>query len=221
MELSEDQCLLQNLASPCFSSFARCLALSFHRFPGNDPFLRDRDWKSDAALRLQEHLDLLGCLSMVSDASSYGARLFARGLHRDMTEMRPVLPLDETVDPALFRDYLPLLRVMAVLDTAAREVEAASTSAAPFSEVGEVESSQELPTTAYRRAAPRRTRNSRRGEDDGGIRRHFLGALLPAHTPHPSRNHDEDFDACHRPGPPSAEALTDRLAEWSLVQARE
>jgi hypothetical protein len=148
---TELEALLPNKSPSCIQSFVSNLLQSQVRPDGSvvEQHLLGRKRMA----RIQDQLDLLN--SHLFAPECYRAQLFARGLSRRIDAL---LPPDDFADPALFLDYLPVLRVMATMDFNDRAASAL------------YQKPDDSTKTKYRRS----TRNSQRSDN-----RHFLVELVP------------------------------------------
>jgi len=122
-ELSDEEALLANTVPPCLLSLPFILRKQAHGMDDDSQCLesvvRDRLLDQHRRARVDEQLLLLR--DFVSPLLAQHAMLFARGLGRD--RLCPLLPPGEAaVEPKLFLDYLPLLRVLSVHERSAQRV---------------------------------------------------------------------------------------------------
>lgn len=105
-ELCEEDAMLPNDPPACLLSLPACLSE-----PSADMTLRTALQERRQQTCMQAQLDLLRHDILPFDRQH--ARLFARGVSRHVDPL-----LNEDIDPVLFTDYLPMLRVMAVTERA-------------------------------------------------------------------------------------------------------
>jgi hypothetical protein len=200
-EESEEDSLLPNHGLLCVSNWADLLLRECQQsFPNehcefsSNELLSGLERERSKDERAHEQLRMVEVLLR----EFYRLRLFARGLPpRSSLDHNPSASVslqDDVIDPALFLDYLPMLRVMATMDVDARAAAAEA----------EVEPASTSSVCASAAVSRRKTRNSSRRSENTQL----FSDLAP------SSQFDEVL------GEASVPAILRRLSELALLRSQ-